>query len=909
MELFLFFLIHFSFLGYVNFFRRKFRIHWTNVVFFGACALALFMMLVGMLHLPMKIAVYAVFFGGILLDFLAVFRNEKTKVALPFLPLKSFGKRFFVLWKKENWSLPSKSKLFTLFLRPEYLFMATFVFGGFLALTRYKVELGLGDVWSAWYNQYYYIVTHGCWADSGYNNYASAYTMILNGVAYYFSAILHNYGTQTWCFAHYWFAIMCLMPIFTYIKWRRSLFPAVLLLGTGVLIYRIYRENLPLLFYVAWSMVGIYWCIKICSEKNIRRQLVNSILLFLGMLLAFYLMALPMSLLTYPLDTNLGCIFAGSVFCFSQGLFFSRTLTRYNYFLLLPLMVLPLIKPTGMIPAILLNLAIIPWEIGKFCKNFSQIRQHQKTLRSIFSILVILVAPVVSYKVWNYYAKYQGLVYQHKIPVGEMLSQAKKQIESGCSEKELSSWHKRIQTMSRITPNLLPQKEKSWIEKQMELRCKEYFTQHPALDFDQTLAEPSVWTSHVGIISFLVLIISIFILSFISSKIAYSYLICWGIISYFIFVFNQYYFAPMFTDIPGLFRYFYPIYAVVLAICFCGVFHLFMNRKIFCGIFITVISALSIAPQFLCKIADPFENYNDLSQSETGYAMLAYLNADCAKTTHLANPWMEGCIIYSHNFLSGKVNMPLHLSQEIKNPLMIIVGNSTRSSIWKYPEKTASGIYVASGDQATHQLTLTPIFSNYDAVALLNKTYHFSDPESWTRPPWVEHGLFDQTDQKNWIVSANAKNYFTERRQSIKIAPREKSCMAYHDAKFFFFSQDKVRVTGKARKEIPFHLGVLIFAKENTNDKSPLQYTKQFKQFNVKWTERNSDEKSFCAEFDFSELKLDKLALYYQLAFIFAPEAEGEISDLHLQQYVSGKLNLKPVIQAYESKTSQPRAQ
>lgn len=872
-------IIHISFIGYINYFRRKFKIHWTNVIMFGACVLAIIMMAMGMLHF-MKPAAYLICLGGLIL---AVYET------------------FYI---NKNWSIPSFAVIQRTYLRPEYVFMLCASLGSFLVFTGYQVEMGQGDVWTAWYHQYIYIVKNGCWADSGYKNYASAYAMIINGLSSYFAFLLHNYGTQVWTWSHLWFCIMMLMPLFRTVKWKNTLQYEVMALSFFLLFYRLFSKKPSNLFLYCFFLTFLFFIRQVLRSKKKLLFLSNSLVLFWGVVLSFYVISNPVSFFDYPMDSVLGVATIGVVFSFFWKLLKFGTFNWYIFLYAIPLIVLSLIKPTGVIPALMISICFAFGVVYYVLKYFRSSNKKNKIIvMATLSLLVVVSAPLVTNSLWNAYASFHNLKYQHSVSAGQLISKAISQIRYGCNEEELEIWQKRLGSISIVQNDVLfdhdNKEKKSFFEKNLETLFKNIFAEYPLLDFDKRFANPIRGKSHVAIVSFMLLLSSVACLFVCKKRSVVFYLICWTILTYFVFVVNQYYLGPMFTNIPGLFRYFYPAYTIILGLTFCGLFWVFDKSKLIWGFLISFYLFFSLSAHFYSSIVSSLDSYKDSSQSWIGYIILAQRNADQENKIHFANPWGEGCASHSLSLVFPEIAkhfMPWHLPRQINDKSFLeIVVSRMISSNWKYQAVNESGMYLAIPNNETNIINLSPFFCNKDALSLLNEMYYLSDLNSWNCPPWIEKSLVDINENKWSIPSGN--KCIKEKTNKVIINPMEKKYTLWDTTYKFCFAQDSIRFVGTYSKGMNFSVVLGLYEKSDADQ----QYRgiKQ-KQMTIQTSSLNKKEFEFKADLNLADIPNDKLNLYYRIGIVFEPGTEGEMRDFHLYQYVSGKLNLKQALAELE---------
>ena len=146
-----------SCIGYFRFFQMTFRMTFSSAVFFSTCAALVLLMTAGIFRVILPI-VCLVFSGGFLLILKDFFTLQQKRLHL-----------------HEHWLSRIKS-----YLRMEYVFWSAIVVFFYSYLILYRGDLGSPDIYSAWYNQFYYMILNNTWSDKNYINYASSYAMIGN---------------------------------------------------------------------------------------------------------------------------------------------------------------------------------------------------------------------------------------------------------------------------------------------------------------------------------------------------------------------------------------------------------------------------------------------------------------------------------------------------------------------------------------------------------------------------------------------------------------------------------------------------------------------------------------------------------------------------------------------------------
>lgn len=889
---FVFILIHLSFVGYSNCFRRMLKIHWTNVVMFEACALAVIMLVSGMIHF-MKQCAYILELIGLFLIFIQVFKERK------------------------KWRVPSWKDIHQTIFREEYIWLFFITLILFIILLSFKTELGSApDHWNAWYDQFFYIALNDRWADSGYHNYASAYAMIVNGVAYYFASLFNNSSTQFWYYGYCWFSVMMLMPLFRHIKWHNLPFYEILFFTFCLICYRTISEKKLSDNLLFWASIILVVMHIVFSEK--RKELFNnSIMYFLSFTLLLYLFFLPVHIFFYLPDTTLGCATVGLFFCTAWGLLYCHDIINWKLWLyLLPLAVLSLIKPTGVIPALLISVFFVLCVLVRSLRSIVHIYKRKRTKTIVFYLIMLtLVAasPLTTNGLWNIYAKHNGLTYQHTISPMQLLSQATDQIKNGISLEEENEWKSKITHMSLWGSS----KGKSMVESKLDKLFFCLFNKYPYLDIDQSFSTYPLKSSHVFVVSILLVLYSFFIILFIKKKIIYLFLLIWVLFTYFVFVFNQYYITPMFTAIPGAFRYFYPAFSLVLGISFLGSILLFSENRLYIGLICCIFL-------FCIMGRKPFsvQGYSkvfDTPHSSVGYSMLAAFNSTPdVKFRILYGQYTRETDIFNYliraNLLDSKIfsSVIRTIPDIIDSPFLVLVGPTFSFSHDKTLPRLIvpnsqngvvekPGIYIAdpkmvikddSSPKSPQRIQLVELFSNSDAISLMNNTYYLSDLNSWRLPPWIEINNIDSNGNM-WLIPPLNQSFIQKGHNMITVSPSPNGTrFTLWDTTYkFCFAQDSIRFVGKYSKDMRFSLVLGLYEKSDSNQR--YTWIKQYPINITSVSSINKKENEFKADLNLADIPTDKLNLYYRIGIVLEPGTEGTMRDFHLYQYVSGKLNLK----------------
>ena len=886
----IFVLIHLSFIGYSNYFRRMLRIHWTNVFMFEACALALLMLISGMIHF-MKQCAYILESVGLLLVFAQMFK------------------------KGGRWRIPSWKETQQMLFRYEYSWLFFITLIPFIGLISFKTELGSApDHWNAWYRQFFYLVSNNRWADAGYDNYASAYAMIVNGVSYYYALLFNNSSTQILYYGYYWLTIMMLMPLFRYVKWNNLPFYEILFFTFCLVCYRTVSEK-RLGDYLLLGISIFIVIMHIAFSEKRKEFLSNSIMYIMAIFLVLILFSMPVPILFYIPDTTLGCATVGVFFCIAWGVLYHHDIIKWRiWFYVLPLAVLSLIKPTGVIPALLLSLFFVLCIIGYSFKKYRSYLQKKRIGLIIFcsvTLISIAFSPLITNGLWNMYVKHNNLNYQHTVSPAQLLSKATDQIKNGISSEEENNWKRRISRMSYFGNS----KGKSWIETKMDKFFFSLSKKHPLLNSDQTLSNYPLKYSHVLVVSALLILYSFLVFCLVKKKVICLCLLVFVSLTYLVFVFNQYYITPMFTPIPGAFRYFYPAFALVLGVSFLGGMIPYIEKKNTLGLVCSILLLFCLGNKTIVTIEH--SKGFDVTHSSVGYAVLAGLNSssDTNLKTFYGPDTRETQIfeyLIGRNILNkGRYSNILKTVPDIiDSPFLVLVGPSfifsQNKSIPRFivPDSQNSfiqrpGIYIAypqmvikddSSHESPSKIQLVEFFANNDAISLLNSVYYFSDLSSWTLPPWVEIKSFS-LDRNVWLIPPLYQNVVQEGHNMITISANDARLTMWDTIPKFCFARDSIRLTGKCTKGMNFSLYLGLFKKEKGDSDQKVSWIKHFP-MNITTSDFSKDEIEFKADFNLADIPTNELNLYYKIGIELEPGTKGTIRDFHLYQYVSGKLNI-----------------
>jgi len=886
-------LILISFCGYFSFLRSKLRISFGSTVFFATSAFLLIMMLGGILHI-MKLVAYLILFGGLGL----IISNVICKI------------------RSKNSLQQVRKSLAGLYFRSEYAFYSLVILLGLELFYNYHCELGSGDFWTAWYDHFYYLAINGKWSDSGYKNYASAYAMILNGGAYFFGTILNNYGSQVYTFSHYMLGIGFLMPIFSTINWRKIPFVEALLIAVTI-IFNDKISDWVVSINVAVS-VSLLYRVAVASRKL--QVVSNFISLLGGVLFGYFILFQPMAFGDLALDSCLGCAAVGTVICFvlSYSCIWQRK--RGLWLFSLPLLVLPLIKPTGIIPAaclsVLLTVASVI-RIIKFRRNLVEVRKY---IEAIIVIILLAVAPLLAYKLWGGYAQANGLRFQHKIPLTSMFIQAKTQLKTQVPDTTLKTWQHKIREMS--AHHFLLVEPKSSFEINTEKFILPYLLKwHLGYDFYPAKAIHPRRT-HAVIIAIMQVCFCLGFLFLVKRKLNYLAVLLWSLTSFLLYFPLQYYVTPMFTDVPGLFRYIWPYVVFLWGVLFCSwdmawqsigklKFRGAVWEKIRTFFSIGWQSALTIG---LCvvfgaiflSIKFSYHKLPTRHQRSLPLTLIAVQSStSTANPVYLSDPWKEGVMRYfliKRNLITPSKKLPvLHLPKsKTMSEFTLVVGENVGRSPYKIPSDLLPGIYHAEV-RKNFSVSTKLIYNNPDALDLLNRKYSFVDPECWKNNVFsvdidgqfknIPDGNFGRS--KEWSSRTFPANAAGHRVKLQKNNWRSNELQMHADTMFnlsfnkklFYFDRDKLVIKGVINKPVQFAVQIWIFRKKDKR-----YFVDSLVIGKVNLEPRKDKRYNFVSAIDLTGKRKSFDAEYYSFSLLF-PQGSCSVSDLHLEQEISGYID------------------
>ena len=705
-----------SCIGYFRFFQMTFRMTFSSAVFFSTCAALVLLMTAGIFRVILPI-VCLVFSGGFLLILKDFFTLQQKRLHL-----------------HEHWLSRIKS-----YLRMEYVFWSAIVVFFYSYLIPYRGDLGSPDIYSAWYNQFYYMILNNTWSDNNYINYASSYAMIGNSFSYYIAKLFNDYGTQVYIFSYWVLFLNFTMPLFRFIKWRQVSCLGILWVMSFFCYY--YELFSLLVSSLIWIILGGAVIFLDFRSKTPVSRLKNTGLLLLGMILFFFFAIYHFSY--YPMDAVMGTLI-GSIFLLYTVEICMYYKLRHVFWAALPLAVLPLIKPTGIIPAILLAFML---GITMLCRGIKTVKQQNLPRQQAFTrkrilvagaVLAVVLMPLISYKLWGVYSAVSGFHFQHSVSPLQMVSGTIRQLKYGATEEEEKGYYERVDQMlyyggwSTRSPGNL---------KSVPERCIDHVVGSVLafgdLDFDRDLLHGKISprAPHVYTVTILLLL---FIVAACCLLKQYRKVLIWTAAGSFFFgliiFFLQYYAVPMFTDIPGLFRYLWPG-LVPLWICAALGVMLCIRIKprtggILLGLFLYCFCAL-----FIWKFISV-----DYSKGSTiGWVMIARDNSDrfdnvvfaTTGNDFLINKFLEERLAYpvKKNIYDGFTDIPPeNLQGEI---LLVVSADEWEPKNKNLPPKVEKGIYRMRLAPDHSVVTCERIFNDQNEIERLNRIYYFADPESF----------------------------------------------------------------------------------------------------------------------------------------------------------------------------------
>ena len=170
--------------------------------------------------------------------------------------------------------------------------------------------------------------------------------------------------------------------MFSFVKWKQLPLLAALLISAGICSYG-FSDSPVIRYFLLASILGFILHYFICKNKT--AYLINSVIFLIAFVLTYFMILQPFSGFEYyPIDSFLGSFVAGIFTCFAVHYTLRFTRVKKIWLFAMPLFVLPLIKPTGMIPAILLSLFIFGTVLFRLIKERKKNSRKQNWVRIAF---------------------------------------------------------------------------------------------------------------------------------------------------------------------------------------------------------------------------------------------------------------------------------------------------------------------------------------------------------------------------------------------------------------------------------------------------------------------------------------------------------------------------------------------
>lgn len=869
-------------ISYVHVLRRNLKLSFSVSLLFVTSCLLLVMLFAGLIHLMKEISL-GIFFLGFCPLLYEVFWLSRTH-----------HKNIYINRIKTWW-------------RPEYAYFFIVVFLGFFFFTQYRIDFGAGDFWTAWYDQFCYLFFNNCWADSGYKNYASAYAMINNGFCCYIATVLKNPGTQIYIFSVFLLAITALFPLVSLINWKH-----ISVVGNTLIIFFILLSKLSCMdYWVTNSVLGIglfFWLIRGLYTKHRCIFFRNNLMLATAEFLALFLIQEPMSFLHVPQDTLLGCFSLGIFILFALEFCLTSRLEQKKYIFIPMLLVLPLIKPTGILPAMLLSIGISTFLIFRQIRTdrthfrMSSWKSRKSAINSYLIIALICITPFLANWGWNAYARYAKLQYQHSF--SSVKESFLGQLKNGVSPAEKKAWLAKIKGMGyyshRINEkkNVVITKAEQWLA---------WIIIKNEWNFDKTFYEKGVSHSanQVLVIGCILFLFSIIFWGMLDFRVAYFFLIVMGTAIFIFIMFCQYYFAPMFTNVPGLFRYLYPGVIMTWGVCFCGAFFVLKNKNIWEGVAATILLLYTFWPLLLSPVNFDLPRMSPQAGSCLPYVVMANSSANSRYIFYCADPWRDGAIhllMQRRGFLPLNNNVLWHLSSPLPKDIVMFLSERVGPSVFKIKGNLESpGIYFAQ-KRADNSLEFRKIYDNQDAIALLNHTYSLKTPYSLAEKQEVEldiNGSFRDDPYHEisdfwYIDNISSKHEYLKLwwgNNALSIKTQKNSVLIASKKKNFFFEKDVFRIQGTLLGKAKISFLCHIYKK----DKEKYIYRKAF-EVTPEIIAFAKDKFSFSAIINCSSIGKEVDSEYITILIRVHPDSQCMISNLHLFQKVSGYINIERIL-------------
>ncbi|MBQ7403843.1 MAG: hypothetical protein IJW05_10430 [Lentisphaeria bacterium] len=543
MIFFSYFLIALALLGWCNFFRLKFRLPFPAALLSVFSSIILLSYLSGLLF-GMKIVQWSILWIGIIIFCIQIYQ-----------------------------AIRSKRSFTSLIFRKEYLLSGLIYGTVLLVLFMLPHELGYSDVFYAWYPQYLYIHYTGHWSDSEYINYASYYCMLCNAFPAWFSRITGTIVTANYFWALFLLTSSSIGIFLSNFRWKTIPVFGLYLLFVSYQIYILYGVNFAPSSMDALSLLAVvclligsllvlsslfprFITIRFGREKSIAQSedWRNLLKFIIVMFLTVFCLTGPENFIAYPYDGLLGAYSLAPLVLYIMWMDFGRIHRRGFYFIILWLFVGTLIKPTGIF--FFLGVAFIVLLIEAV--NIFLSNQRQK--KNLFLAFLLLCVPLISSGSWTLYAKANNLNLQHSLDE-EWFRQSVDDFNNGISGTRLMKWKNSVNRIG----NLYSPVVKLPLVRQVESLI------YPVLSsagMPLVNLSPSNDFLHCSILIIMILII--LLISFLQLKknrAVVLTMIIGASITFITLFIVQYYFAPMYWGVPGLFRYIFPALIMLLGVC------------------------------------------------------------------------------------------------------------------------------------------------------------------------------------------------------------------------------------------------------------------------------------------------------------------------------------------------------
>ena len=879
-------LVMLSSIGYFSWIRRVFRLSFTSSVFFATCAATILMFIFGLLYI-MTLGAWLIFAGGFVPAILDVFSLKKRRL-------------------RDDWY----SRIKTHYWRNEYFFIIFIALSGLFFFLRYQGELGTADIWTAWYDQFYYMILNDSWSNAGYKSGDSAYCMIFNGFCYLIAKVLNNAGSKIYIYSYFLAVCGFAMPLMSWARWK--IFPivdvfALLLLG----IYYKLNANVgvPVLITgLAFVLTKCLW-----RSKNIKSRLAALQMSAICFLAMSVLVQYTIAFVQYPVDSLLGSSIFGTVICFIAHKTRWKKYENNMWMWILPLLVITHIKPTGILFSLMLAVMICLWEMIRGLKYlFSQKRKKSvkpfEVIAKTCVVILIFVSPIAAYRGWNIYCGANGFVFKHKVRSGDVIRKGCIQIRDGINKDDFIRWQKKIEKISFYAPSCgVATVKKSYVEKNIDRVCSSFISK-----YDLAVKNGKEYPVYFFFISTTILLIIIVVLTLSLCRRSGNVIIFCSFWALFVMVtvlFVQIYLTPMFTTVPVRFRYVWPglvpLWAVAVASLMITIEH-----KLWRGLIAFCVFLYFFMPICGSRAENGFSQQVINRPSRLGHILLAERNAGKEHDISFAGGMQDHAM---YLFLVKRGLVPYREYRtgawwpnfRFNNSSILLCDDSNPDNLLSFPEirELKSGLYYIEKTSGG-KTNCRQIYYDQEAADLLNKIYSLEDSGSWLRPPVVErdiNGSFNHGSilgGSTWGLMSDGKrncpdhyslkwHSWGKRKLVLKTTKRailENWCYQY------VFVEDKLKLTWIMDSFAKADVLVILCKKKG-------KHHKHIKSLSMKTqvTEYADDKYRFEGTLDLAEYKgLDFNS--YMFVIMLPPCPDGlSIYDIKMMQIVSGRLYFDPV--------------